>query len=105
MFAVNFADKPTQSCTIEVRKKTLEGVIYMLFIMGIVAISMTVPVTRLITDHLQKMSKIKGELVREEIELEQLKQQNYIIETEKMKLELEKMRIEYTPAQEDLMKV
>lgn len=77
----------------------------MLFIMGIVAISMTVPVTRVITDHLQKMAKIKGELVREEIELEQLKQQNYIIETEKMKLELEKMRVEYKPEREDLMKV
>lgn len=77
----------------------------MFFIMGIVAISMTVPVTRVITDHLQKMAKIKGELVREEIELEQLKQQNYIIETEKMKLELEKMRVEYKPEQEDLMKV
>lgn len=73
----------------------MKGVNYVFFIMGIVAISMTVPVTRLITDHLQKMAKIKGELVREEIELEQLKQQNYIIETEKMKLELEKMRVEY----------
>ena len=77
----------------------------MFFIMGIVAISMTVPVTRLITDHLQKMAKIKGELVREEIELEQLKQQNYIIETEKMKLELEKMRVEYKPEQEELLKI
>lgn len=69
----------------------------MWFIVGIVALSMTVPVTRIITLHLQKMARIKGGLMREEIELEKLKQQNFIIETEKMKLELEKMRLDYSP--------
>lgn len=77
----------------------------MWFIVGIVGVSMIVPVTRIITIHLQKMAKINVELRREEIELEKLKQQNFIIETEKMKLELEKMRLDYTPEKIDIMKV
>lgn len=39
---------------------------------------------------------MKKEFIREEIELEQIKQQNFIAETEKMKLELEKMKLDYT---------
>jgi len=69
----------------------------MWFVVGIVAVSMTVPLSRIITSHLQRMAKIKGDLIREEIELEKLKQENFIIETEKMRLELEKMRIAHTP--------
>ena len=77
----------------------------MWFIVGIVGISMTVPITRLITSHLQTMAKIKGEIIREEIELEKLKQQNFIIETEKMKLDLERMRLDFTSEKSDLIKV
>lgn len=77
----------------------------MWFIVGIVGLSMTVPITRLITSHLQTMAKIKGELIREEIKLEKLKQQNFIIETEKMKLDLEKMKLDYTSDLNDLIKV
>lgn len=40
--------------------------------------------------------KIKAESVREEIELEKLKQQNFMLETEKMKLELEQMKRDYS---------
>lgn len=69
------------------------------FIVAIVAVSMIVPVTRIVTEHQQKMAQIKGEIVQKEIELETLKQQNFVMETEKMKLELEKMRLEYTPDQ------
>lgn len=65
----------------------------MWFIVGIVAVSMVVPITRIVTSHLEKMAKIKGNIVHDQIELENLKQQNFVIETEKMKLELEKMKI------------
>ncbi|MCZ2257887.1 hypothetical protein [Sporosarcina sp. G11-34] len=72
---------------------------------AIVGLVMAVPITAIITDHKRRMAKIRGESIREEIELEKLKQQNFIIETEKMKLELEKMKLDYTPAQSDIMKV
>ncbi len=62
----------------------------------IVALVMFVGVVSILTDHRQKIIKLKGEIVREEIELEKLKQQNYIIETEKMKLELEQMKLDFT---------
>lgn len=68
----------------------------MLYILGIVACVMAVKVTEVITDHKRKTFKIKAEIVRDEIELEKLKQQNFIIETEKMKLELEQMKLGYT---------
>jgi uncharacterized protein YfeS len=68
-------------------------------VIGIIA------VTGMITEHLRKMAKIKTEAIRDEIELEKLKQQNYIIETEKMKLELEKMKLDYTPEKNNIMKI
>jgi len=49
--------------------------------------------------------KFKADMVREEIELEKIKQQNFIIETEKMKLELEQMKLEYTSGKNDLLKI
>lgn len=64
----------------------------MWFIVGIVAVSMVVPITRIVTGHLEKMAKIKGDIVHNQIELEKLKQQNFVIETEKMKIELEQMK-------------
>lgn len=64
------------------------------FIVGIIAVSIIVPITKLVTDHKEKMAKIKGELVSNQIELEKLKQQNFVIETEKMKIELEKLKLD-----------
>ena len=44
--------------------------------------------------YFQKQTKMKQEMLKDELELERLKNQNFLIETEKMKLELEKMTIE-----------
>lgn len=77
----------------------------MLYVMGIVAIVMCVPITGIITDYKRKTMKFKADMVREEIELEKLKQQNFIIETEKMKLELEQMKLDYTSGKNDIMKM
>lgn len=77
----------------------------LLYVLGIVALVMAVPITEVITKHREKIVSIKGEFIREEIELEKLKQQNFIIETEKMKIELEKMRLDYTPKDNDIMKI
>lgn len=66
---------------------------------------MCVPIVAIITEHKEKTSRIKAEIIRDEIELEKLKQQNFIVETEKMKLELEKMRLDYTPQQNEITKI
>lgn len=70
----------------------------------IVGLVMCVPITAIITDHHRRIVKIKAEGVREEIELEKLKQQNFIIETEKMKLELEQMKLDYSSGNTDIIK-
>ncbi|WP_342515238.1 hypothetical protein MKY34_10710 [Sporosarcina sp. FSL K6-1522] len=66
---------------------------------------MSIPITAIITDHKRRIVKIKAEMIREEIELEKLKQQNFIIETEKMKLELEKMKLDYTTGQNHVLEL
>ena len=71
----------------------------------IVAIVMSVPITAIITDHNRRVVKIKGEFMRDEIELEKLKQQNFIMETEKMKIELEQMKLDYTSGKNEIMKI
>ncbi|MFC7364693.1 MULTISPECIES: hypothetical protein [Bhargavaea] len=62
----------------------------------IVMIVMTVPLSAIITDHKRRMARYEADRLQDEIELEKLKQQNFIAETEKMKLELEKMKLDYT---------
>ena len=52
-------------------------------VMGAIAI------TAIITEHLQKQSKIKNKSIKEELELEKIKQENYLLETEKLRLELQ----------------
>ncbi|MEH7480724.1 hypothetical protein V7157_06355 [Neobacillus drentensis] len=62
---------------------------------GTIAVIMVfgIPITAIITSHFQKQSKIKANMLKDELELEKLKHINYLAETEKMKLELEKMKI------------
>lgn len=63
----------------------------------IVGIVFSVPIIAIITTHLRKSAKVKYEILQQEIELEKIKQKNYIIETEKMKLELEHMQLKNKP--------
>ena len=77
----------------------------LLLAFGIVAVVMCVPITAIITEHKRKIAKINIEFTQEQIKLEQLKQQNFVIETEKMKVELEKMKLDFTPNQNDIMKI
>jgi hypothetical protein len=80
-------------------------VMELLLAFGIVAVVMCVPITAIITEHKRKIAKITIELTREQIELEQLKQQNFVIETEKMKVELEKMKLDFTPNKNEVLKI
>ena len=77
----------------------------LLLAFGIVVVVMCVPITAIVTEHKRKLAKINIEFTHEQIELEKLKQQNFIIETEKMKLELEKMKLDFTPNQNEIMKI
>lgn len=52
-----------------------------------------IPLTAIITSHKRKTIKMKQKLVQDELELEKLKNENYMLETEKLRLELEKMKV------------
>ncbi|WP_172954360.1 hypothetical protein [Solibacillus sp. R5-41] len=71
----------------------------------IVGIVMTVPITAIVTDHQRRLAKIKADMMRDEIELEKIRQKNFIIETEKMKIELDKMRLDYSSENHDLVRM
>ncbi|PAE24686.1 MULTISPECIES: hypothetical protein [Bacillaceae] len=71
---------------------------------GIIAVVMTfsIPIIAIMTVHTQKLAKIKHNMIKDEITLEKLKQENFLLETEKMKIELEQMKIE---SPKDLTKI
>lgn len=54
----------------------------------------SIPIIAIITGHLQKQTKLKHKMIKDEIELEKLKHENFLIETQKMRVELEKMHLE-----------
>ena len=90
---------------VQYNKQNKEGAVELLYVLGIVACVMCVPITAIITEQKRKSLKIKAEMIRDEIELEKLKQQNFIAETEKMKLELKKMSLNFPPDKFDNMKI
>lgn len=65
---------------------------------GIIAVIMifSIPILGIITSHLKDSQKIKASMLKDELELEKLKYDNFIVETEKMRLELENMKVTYT---------
>lgn len=48
----------------------------------------SIPIVAIVTSHKRGQSKIQYKMIKEQIELEKLKQENFLLETEKMKLEL-----------------
>lgn len=73
----------------------LEGII-------IVGMVLAVPITAILTDHKRRIARIQHDIVQEQVELEKIKQKNFIIETEKMKLELEQMKVEHSTERKKL---
>ncbi len=63
---------------------------------GTIAVIMvfSIPIIAILTTHFQKQSKIKYKMIQGELELEKLKHENYLIETERMRLELERMKLD-----------
>jgi len=54
----------------------------------------SIPLVAIVTSHYQKIAKIKHNMIKDEIELERLKHENFLLETEKMKIELNQMKLE-----------
>ncbi|GGA39639.1 hypothetical protein [Psychrobacillus lasiicapitis] len=70
---------------------------------GLVAIVMifSIPLTAIWTTHLRKTQKFKAQIVKDEIELEKLKYNNFLIETEKMRLDLQQKQTDLLESSAD----
>jgi hypothetical protein len=66
----------------------------MLIAIVTVVMIFSIPIIAILTDHFQKSAKYKQAMLKDELELEKLKHENFVIETEKMKLELERMKLD-----------
>ncbi|MBW8352027.1 hypothetical protein K0H71_21735 [Bacillus sp. IITD106] len=54
----------------------------------------SIPILGIITEHLRSSANIKAKIVQDQLELEKMKHENYLLETQKLKLELERMQLE-----------
>lgn len=59
--------------------------------LGFVAIVLTfsIPLSAIWTNHLRKSQKVRAQIVKDEIELEKLRYNNFLVETEKMRIDLQ----------------
>ncbi|MDQ0429671.1 hypothetical protein QOZ98_002499 [Planomicrobium stackebrandtii] len=72
---------------------------------GLVAVIMvfSIPLAGIISAHLQTQAKLKHKMIETELELEKLKHDNFVIETQKMRLELEQLKLEDAKKNEHLL--
>lgn len=72
---------------------------------GLVAVVMvfSIPLVAILTSHFQTQTKLKNRMIESEIELEKLKHENFVIETQKMRLQLEQMKLEDAKRGNDLL--
>lgn len=63
---------------------------------GLVAVIMvfSIPLVAIWTDYLTKKKEMHQRALETELELEKLKHDNYVIETQKLRLELEQMKLD-----------
>lgn len=64
--------------------------------LGIITVVMifSIPTLGILTTHFEKQSKTKHNMLKDELELEKLKHANFLIETDKMRLELDQMKFD-----------
>ncbi|MEY9869557.1 C1A family cysteine protease [Peribacillus sp. B2I2] len=64
--------------------------------LGIITVVMifSIPILGILTTHFEKQSKTKHNMLKDELELEKLKHANFLMETEKMRLELDQMKFD-----------
>lgn len=65
---------------------------YVILVLGIVLLGVSIPITAILTSYFGKQSKLKLEVLKQEVELEKARKENHLIETEKLKLEIEQTR-------------
>ncbi len=60
-------------------------------LIGLVSVVMvfSIPLTAILTYHFRKQNQSKHEIIDKQLELEKLKHENYMLETEKLRLELD----------------
>ncbi|WP_340372273.1 hypothetical protein [Peribacillus sp. FSL E2-0218] len=54
----------------------------------------SIPIIAIITSHFQKQTEMKQSMLKDQLELEKLKHENFLLETEKMRLELDQMNFD-----------
>ena len=66
-------------------------------LIGLVSVVMvfSIPLTAIFLGHVRGNQKIKAKMLKDEFELERLKGENFLVETEKMRLELQQMQLSH----------
>ncbi|MEO4053168.1 hypothetical protein [Solibacillus sp. CAU 1738] len=60
-----------------------------IIVIGIMALIVSIPLVAIVTAHKRSAMKLQLQIIEKETELEKIKMENYGIETEKMRVELE----------------
>lgn len=63
----------------------------------------SIPLTAIILGHVRGNQKVKAKMLKDELELEKLKGENFIAETEKMRLELQQMQLNYEKSEDPVL--
>lgn len=74
-------------------------------IIGLISVVMvfSLPLTALIVGQVRGSQKHKARMLKDELELEKLKGENFIAETEKMRLELNQMQVNYSKSEDSIL--
>lgn len=74
-------------------------------LIGLIAVVMvfSIPLTAIILGHLRGNQKLRAKMLKDELELEKLRGHNFIAETEKMRLELEKMTLDFKKTEDPIL--
>lgn len=74
----------------------------MIYLVAVIMI-FSIPLAAIITSHLETQTKLKHKMIDSEVELERLKHENYVIETQKLRLELEQMKLEDVKKEQEFL--
>lgn len=74
----------------------------MIYLVAVIMI-FSIPLAAIITSHLETQTKLKHKMIESEVELERLKHDNFVIETQKLRLELEQMKLEDAKKEQDFL--
>lgn len=74
-------------------------------IIGLISVIMvfSIPLTALILGQVRGTQKLKAKMLKDELELEKLKGENFIAETEKMRLELNQTQLNFSKSDDSIL--